>query len=229
MTDYYARKLAGRRLQEVYALAAPRVRQYLEAEIQHVLRRLPPGSTVLELGCGYGRVAFRLAEVAGRVVGIDNAAENLELARELARHLGATGDRCEFVLMGAEELHFPEGSFDAVVCLQNGVCAFGIDQASLLRDSLRLARPGGIVLFSTYADRFWPHRLAWFEAQAAAGLLGPLDRAASRDGVIVCQDGFRSGHLTPADWRRLCRRIGAVAALTEVDSSSLFCELTRAR
>jgi hypothetical protein len=44
-----------------------------------------------------------------------------------------------------------------------------------------VTREGGIVLFSTYSDGIWPERLAWFEAQAAEGLVGAVDRAASRD------------------------------------------------
>ena len=221
MTEYYARQLSGRRLQQVYAVASPRVKQYLEAEIRHVQARLRPGESVLELGCGYGRVAFRLAEVAGRVVGIDNAAGNIVLARELA----ADTDRCEFAEMDAGALRFSGGSFDAVVCVQNGICAFRMDPEALLREALRVIKPGGLALFSTYADRFWPHRLDWFRAQAAAGLLGRIDEAATGDGVIVCEDGFRSGRLTPADWEAVAERLQAPLALTEVDGSSLFCEM----
>ena len=64
---YYSAKLSGDRLQKCYEVAPARVRQYLEAEISFVIGRLRPGDSVLELGCGYGRVAFRLGEVAVRV------------------------------------------------------------------------------------------------------------------------------------------------------------------
>ena len=186
---YYAEKLSGRRLQRCYEVASERVGQYLEAEILHALGRLRPTDAVLELGCGYGRIVRRLARVAARVVGIDTASESLELARQLSE----VDDGCEFVLRDALDLRFPDGSFDAVLCLQNGICAFGVDQAALLEESLRVTREGGIVLLSSYSDEFWPDRLAWFEAQSAEGLVGPIDHAASRDGAIVCEDGFRSG------------------------------------
>jgi len=96
-----------------------------------------------------------------------------------------------------------------------------------VRESLRVVRDGGIVLFSSYADEFWPHRLAWFRAQAAAGLLGEVDERASGDGVIVCKDGFRSGRLKPEDFRSLCRRVGAVPRITVVDGSSVFCRIVK--
>ncbi len=221
MTSYYSKKLAGRRLERCYEIASPRIRQYLEAEIRHVLKRLEPTDSVLELGCGYGRVALRLAAVAARVVGIDTAEESLELAREKA----GPDSRCEFILMDAVDLRFTDDTFDKVVCIQNGICSFRVDQERLLREALRVARPGGLVQFSTYADDFWPHRLEWFEAQAAEGLVGEVDHELSGDGFIVCKDGFKAGRLTPQEMRSLCARLGVKCEVIEVDRSSIFCEI----
>ncbi len=223
MTGYYAKNLSGKRLERCYEIASARVRQYLEAEIVHVMGRLRPTDRVLELGCGYGRIARRLAHVARRVVGIDTAGDSLELARRQDQAEG----RCEFVCMDAIDLQFPDGAFDAVVCLQNGICAFGVDPASLLKEALRVTRVGGIVVLSTYSDRFWSDRLAWFEAQAAEGLVGAVDLAASGNGVVVCSDGFRAGRLTPGEFRGLCSRVGVKPEIAEVDGSCVFCEITK--
>lgn len=161
--------------------------------------------------------------MAKRVVGVDTARESLELARRLSQ----AGDRCEFLWMDAVDLHFSDGSFDAVLCLQNGICAFGADQLRLLEEALRVTRDGGIALFSSYSDKFWSDRLAWFEAQAAEGLVGRIDRAASKHGVIVCEDGFRAGRLSPDGFRALCSKIGVGANVFEVDGSSIFCEMIK--
>jgi len=225
MAGYYAGRLDGERLDACYALAGARVRQYLEAEIAHLRSRLAAGERVLELGCGTGRVALQLLGEGRRVVGIDTAPASLALAAART----PMGAAASFLCMDAAHLAFADASFDAVACVQNGVCAFGVDQAQLLREALRVLRRGGRALFSTYSDSFWPQRLGWFEAQAAAGLLGPLDRAACRDGFIVCADGFRSGRLTPAALAALCARAGASGAINEVDGSSVFCELTKPR
>ena len=220
---YYAEKLSGIRLRRCYEIAPERVRRYLEAEIAHALGRLRRTDEVLELGCGYGRIAKELARVAKRVVGIDTSPESLELARRLM----IDEERCEFLHMDAADLRFPDGCFDAVLCLQNGICAFGVDHLRLLQEALRVAREGGLVLFSSYADAFWPDRLAWFEAQAAEGLVGRVDRAASKDGVIVCEDGFRAGRLSPDQFRALCSRIGIDCQVDEVDGSSVFCDIIK--
>jgi 2-polyprenyl-6-hydroxyphenyl methylase/3-demethylubiquinone-9 3-methyltransferase len=223
MTSYYTEKLSGQRLRRCYEIASPRVRQYLEAEIQHVLSRLRPTDAVLELGCGYGRVATRLAHVGRRVVGIDVSEESIAMAKRVVDQDAS----CEFLCMDALALRFADGEFDAVVCVQNGICAFGVDQHALMSEALRVLRPGGRALFSTYSDRFWPHRLAWFEAQAAEGLLGPIDEGASGDGVIVCEDGFRAGRLTPENLRSLTSALGVKAEIREVDGSSVFCEIVK--
>ena len=89
-----------------------------------------------------------------------------------------------------------------------------------------MTRPTGRVIISSYAERFWPHRLEWFEQQAERGLVGDIDYDATRNGVIVCKDGFRAETVSPADLEMLCAKIGVAPTITEVDGSSLFCEFT---
>ncbi len=222
MGGYYVEKLSGTRLRRCYEIASSRVKQYLEAEIQFVIRRLENTDSVLELGCGYGRVAFRLAEAAKSVVGIDTATESLVLARQLS----GSSSRCEFLEMDAADLKFSESEFDEVVCIQNGICAFGVDRELLLRQALRVTQPGGHVLFSTYSERFWSDRLHWFEAQAAAGLLGEIDYMKTGNGEIVCKDGFRTSTVTPEEFRSFGVGLGLNPEVTEVDGSSVFWEIT---
>ena len=221
MRGYYEGKLSGNHLRRCYEIASPRVKQYLEAEIQFVLQHLESTDSVLELGCGYGRVAFRLAEVAKRVVGIDSVAGNLVLAHQLS----GADSRCEFLEMDAADLTFGESEFDKVVCVQNGICAFGIEKDLLLRQALRVTRPGGCIVLSTYSGNFWHERLQWFEAQAAAGLVGAIDYSKTGNGEIVCEDGFRSGLVLPENFRSLCAGLGLSPKISEVDGSCVICEI----
>lgn len=221
MESYYERCLAGERLRLCYEIAPPRVQRYLEEEIRFVRDRIARTDIVLELGCGYGRVVGQLAEVVRLAVGVDVSHESLRLARALTPPF----QPCRFVQMDAVSLAFPGGSFDAVVCVQNGICAFHVDPDALVREALRVARSPGRVLVSSYSERFWPDRLEWFRLQAERGLVGAIDEAATRPGTIVCRDGFSVGTMTPASFQQLCARLGVAAALTEVDESSLFCEV----
>lgn len=216
---YYAEGLAGERLRRCYELAPPRVQQALEAEIDFVVQRTPAGARVLELGCGYGRVLRPLAGRAGAVVGIDTSLTSLRLARELLADL----DHCRVAVMDAVRLAFPEGGFDVVLCIQNGLSAFHSDQARVVREACRVARPGGVVWLSSYSDGFWPERLDWFRTQAAHGLIGEIDDDATGDGVIVCRDGFRATTLRAPDFAALTSGLGHTTEFVEVDSSTLFC------
>jgi len=221
MTGYYARQLAAERLRECYDVAPPRVRRYLEAEIAFVVGRTAPGAAVLELGCGYGRVLRRLAGAARLAVGVDTSRPSLKLAGERMGGLPAL----RLAAMDAAALGLRDGAFDLTVCVQNGISAFAGDRRRLFAEAVRATRPGGTVLFSSYAAGFWPHRLEWFERQAERGLIGPLDRAATRDGVIVCTDGFRATTVGPEEFEALAAGIGLRARVFEVDGSSLFCEV----
>ena len=221
MAAYYEQKLAGDRLRRCYELASPRVQQYLAAEIEYVCGQVYPDDTLLELGCGYGRGLRELTAVAGAAWGIDTSAGSLSLARQMV------GDRsnCYLGLMDAVRLGFGDRQFDLVICIQNGISAFQVDQRQLLAEAIRVTRCGGRALFSSYAAGFWPERLAWFRRQADEGLLGEIDEAATGDGVIVCKDSFRATTLSPEDFRRLAAEVGIAARIFEVDGSSLFCEL----
>jgi len=221
MRGYYTGKLSGERLRRCYEIASPRVKRYLAAEIRFLLSRVGHDDTVLELGCGYGRVVLELGKVAKRVVGIDTAPDSIALARRTA----SFGSRCQFLEMDALSLAFDESVFDVVVCVQNGISAFGVDQEVLLRQALRVTRPRGRVLLSTYSENFWEDRLEWFEAQADHGLVGPIDHERTVQGTIVCKDGFHAGIVSPDAFSSLGARLGLKVEVTEVDRSSVFCEI----
>ena len=216
-TAYYARKLNAARLAQAYALAGPRVRQYLQAEIDHLAGFVRQGDRILELGCGYGRVLGPLAQLAGAGWGVDNAIDSLRLARSEYPGL-------QLAAMDVAALAFADSRFDLVAGVQNFISACKVAPGQVLKECLRVARPGGRILLASYAARFWPRRLEWFRQQAAAGLLGPIDEAATGKGVIVCRDGFRAVTFDPAQFETLALSCGVSARIYEVDGSSVFCE-----
>ena len=222
MADYYFQKLSATQLKQAYEIAPARVKQYLDAEVTHVLEKISPGDLVVELGCGYGRIIPRLAAKAGWVVGIDTSVASLKYAQE------APGiPNCSLSRMTAAKLAFCDGSFDCVVCIQNGISAFHTDQQTLVNESVRVAKTGGTVLFSSYSQKFWKNRLEWFELQSKAGLVGEIDYEKTRNGVIVCKDGFTATTVSTDDFLALTSQVDAEVRIVEVDESSLFCEIVR--
>lgn len=105
---------------------------------------LPPGAHVLDLACGTGDVALRVAALHpdARVTGVDPSGGMLAVgARKVARR-GLEG-RVALTDGDAQALVFPDRTFDGVTI------AFGIrnvpDRLRALREMARVTRPGGRV------------------------------------------------------------------------------------
>jgi 2-polyprenyl-6-hydroxyphenyl methylase/3-demethylubiquinone-9 3-methyltransferase len=223
MGGYYEDKLSAERLRRCYQIAPPRVQRYLQAEIDYLVEQLRPGDLVLELGCGYGRVLPPLAERVGLLVGIDSSLASLLSGQDTLK----TFSNCHLACMNAVKLAFPDQSFDCIVCIQNGISAFHVNQKELIKESIRVAKLEGRILFSTYSDKFWEDRLEWFRLQSEAGLVGEIDWEKTKDGEIVCKDGFTATTLSREQFLSLVEGLNVRAKMVEVDESSLFCEMVR--
>lgn len=221
MSGYYNDKLSSEKLKCCYDIAPERIKQYLSAEMNHVLTKIKPSDSVLELGCGYGRVLPAMAQKARWVVGIDNSLSSLLLGEELIQGVR----NCNLMAMNALNLSFSDYTFDVVVCIQNGISAFHVNQKELINECIRVTRPDGLILFSSYSDKFWNHRLEWFQKQAHFGLLGEIDWDQTQNGIIVCKDGFTATTVRPDQFIELTSDLNADVNIVEVDQSSLFCEI----
>lgn len=216
MKNYYDEKLNAENMFRVYETALPRVRQYLQAEIDFVKERLSKTQRVLELGAGYGRIVRELAPCCAEILGIDSSKDSVELGKTYLKDC----PNAALKVMDVHQMAFSQ-PFDVILCLQNGLSAMRAD-AAVVQAVLDALVPGGTAYFSSYSARFWDCRLAWFEEQAEKGLLGEIDHEKTKDGVIVCKDGFRAVTHSPDDLRRIGEASGCAYEVREVDESSVF-------
>jgi SAM-dependent methyltransferase len=106
---------------------------------------------ILDLACGYGRIANRLALVGHHVTGIEYLAGFLELARQAARKfglLGATeGGSVRYHLGDMRRIEYQE-QFERVILVFNSFGYFpDAENFDLLRRIARALVPGGLLGF----------------------------------------------------------------------------------
>ncbi|WP_181802666.1 SAM-dependent methyltransferase [Streptomyces shenzhenensis] len=110
-----------------------------------------PDSRVLDLGCGTGRPALRIAGRTGAdVTGISISHKQVERATALAADHDLAG-RVRFERADAMDLPFAEDSFDAVIALESIIHM--PDRAHVLRQVGRVLRPGGRLVLTDFFER----------------------------------------------------------------------------
>jgi SAM-dependent methyltransferase len=114
-----------------------------EAALVALLLGVDAGDDVLDLGCGYGRIAIRLARLGAAVTGLDRSRGFLERA---ARDAAAAGVGVEWVESDMRMLPWVE-EFDRILMWGS---TFGIaddaGNAAVLDAAFRALRPGGRLL-----------------------------------------------------------------------------------
>lgn len=102
---------------------------------------LSPGLSVLDVASGKGESAIHLAQqFSCRVTGVDFGAQNVAESRARAATAGVA-DLASFVEGDAEDLNFPDGAFDAVIC-ECAFCTFP-DKHRAAAGFRRILRAGG--------------------------------------------------------------------------------------
>jgi ubiquinone/menaquinone biosynthesis C-methylase UbiE len=120
---------------------------WFQAQLKIVLEMLDPGpGLILDIGCAAGAEFQPLQARGFEIVGIDYSPEMLRLARQ---RLGPS-NRVPLCRADAEQLPFPNASFDHVVCL--GVFEYLNTYDLCLDEIYRVLRPGGVVIISLPTD-----------------------------------------------------------------------------
>jgi len=102
---------------------------------------LHPGETVVDVGCGTGELARRLAASGAQVIGVDPDERSIAIARA-----GSSASRIAFHLASAESLPLPDGTADAVV---SSVSAHHwTDRERGFAEIARVLRPRGRVVLA---------------------------------------------------------------------------------
>ena len=152
---------------------------------------LKPGEVVLDIACGNGLYARRLAQAGATVVAFDLAERLIEKARErTVEH----SDRITYLVLDATDpaqLHtLGEGKFDAAVCTM-GLMDM-VDTKPLLTSLRRLLKPAGRFVFSVCHPCF------------NSGSVVKLTETSEKDGQVTTECSVKvSSYIEPATTRGL--------------------------
>jgi SAM-dependent methyltransferase len=190
------------------------------------------GLDVLDVGCGQGIDVAQYAMAGATSTGIDLTPRHVELAQA---HLSAMGLEATIVRGDAEQLPFPEASFDRVS--SNGVLHHTPDLPAALAEIRRVLRPGGearIIVYNRSSLHYWLQQVVWqgiverqlFEERSMEGVL-------SR-GVEVSSIGARPlvRVYSPRKMRRLLASVGFTSVATTLrhfDAGDTFLTAALAR
>lgn len=176
-----------------------------------LLDRIGParGLRILDVGCGDGVLATRLAQGGARVTGLDASADMLAAAH---RRTKAAGVEIDVVEGDAGNLPFPTGLFECVVSV--ATLCFVDDPRRAIREMVRVLKPGGRLILGEFGRwnlwaaqrrvKGWLRAGLWRRAhfRSRGELLALAANAGLEDATV--QDPFstpRSG-LLRRRWRR---------------------------
>ncbi len=164
------------------------------------LDKLPPKTTVLDVGCGIGGSSRILAKDYGfEVTGITISPKQVQRATELT----SQGVTAKFQVDDALALSFPDNSFDVVWSIEAG--PHMPDKAKYASEMMRVLKPGGILVVADWNqrdDRALP--LNFWEKPVMRQLLDQWSHPAfsSIEGFseLIAETGLVTGEVVTADW-----------------------------
>lgn len=192
-----------------YAQAASEIGLW-RSEEKIFTRLFQPDQSILELGCGAGRIAIGLHELGYQnVLASDLSKEMVARARHLAKMLEYA---IPFRVCDATALEFETEVFDGAIFGFNGLMQIpkwaGRERA--LSEVLRVLRPGAWFCFTTHDRDRSPHQAFWAAEKARweAGTQS-LELEVFGDRAEMTGDGLHFMHVpTQAEMTVLLERVG---------------------
>jgi len=99
---------------------------------------------ILDLGCGTGRNAFYLAHNGFKVTACDISETGIIIAKKKAEELGF--DNIKFDIEDMFDLNYPDGTFDAVLCVWTQGHGLRSDIQKSINEIHRILKPGGMTV-----------------------------------------------------------------------------------
>jgi len=180
----------------------------LVREITGLLGNDLSGRRILEVGAGTGRDAVTLAKAGAEVLTLDYVPGSLGLTMKAANQTGVT---VAPVCGDGTGSPFADGTFDVV--FHQGLLEHFPDPLPLLRDNIRILKPGGHVVIDV-PQTFHYYTLAkmmliaidkWFAGWETQFTIAELEKMATDEGLSITRS--YGDWMVPGLWYRAVRKI----------------------
>lgn len=115
---------------------------YFKTDLKEVLQN----KCVLEIGCNHGGATLAYFQLYGlkKIVGFDTSDKQAETGRMFFKNEGVPPDRYEFGTGYAEELPYPDNSFDVIITYDT--FEHVADLSAVMKECYRVLRPKGMLM-----------------------------------------------------------------------------------
>ncbi len=187
---------------------------------------LSTGKTLLDVACGSGGPALRIAANTGcSLVGIDLHEQAIATAKSLASQRNLK-ERAEFYVVNAsEQLPFPDARFDAITCID--AINHLPNRPRVIAKWARLLKPRGCLLFTDPVTVTGPLTNEEIAVRSSAGffLFVPKDY----DKEVIAQSGLRllvcrdvTGNMAEVAEKRRAARESRSTAVRQIEGDRTY-------
>jgi ubiquinone/menaquinone biosynthesis C-methylase UbiE len=184
---------------------SPALKRFLEAEIDFIKKHLDCNHSVLEIGCGFGRVLEIISGKARAVTGIDFSDTLLKQAKEKL----AKKDNIDLHNMEAHRLKFDDCTFRCTMCMENTFGNMPEIALDVLKEMKRVTKKGGQIILSVYSEAAKDMQLENYN-------LVKLTNITESANAIQTDEGLYSRRFTKDELKELFRSIGLECEITQL-------------
>ncbi len=160
------------------------IKQYLSEENRFLLKYILPHTSLVDVGCGYGR---HLELLSGRItkgLGIDTCEDMIELGQEALERW----NNLELKVADATKSGLIKDSYDYAICMNNTLGNIE-EKGEVIADMRRVIKLGGLILAGVYSERSVDARIEWYKRT------GLTVKEVAEDYILTAKD-FKSWHFS---------------------------------
>jgi 2-polyprenyl-6-hydroxyphenyl methylase/3-demethylubiquinone-9 3-methyltransferase len=194
----------------------PEFKEWTKQEIIEIKKFLKNDSIVLDVGCGWGREIKELAPFCKKIIGIDNDAKEIKIAKSYLKDI----PNLELHTQDAKNTSFPDKSFDIIICVGNTFGNLGDDKEAVLREIKRLIKKNGKILISVYSEGAKSKRIKAYES------IG-LKIKTIKNGKIIFEDGLISEEFSKDELKKIFEKFQLKVRFIDIGKIAVLCVVSK--